>query len=618
MNGGIDEQGPDPTADDTLDKSSNEKSDTTDSYLDDVQSIFAQWGRRAINSRLDPRQTTLAEWTGRESIPVSRSTSVNRVAETVLSPRVVVALGLAVDLLFRTLIDIKPVLITLVDLLAPVVSLSASMVTQTAIGRATTWLVLFGVLYAVTPRLFPRDFRSKLDTAGFRLLFVCQTAMFGQLVRAIAERDLGPVSVSIGSLILIFGGSVIITTYLWWFLEWDLLDPKGEGSRFMNSIIAGNIVSERRYIQKLTGSIRKFLDATQIITVGLIISIPALVAGWLMYGFVRIQPLPDLLAVGLLVSGMFSLSSESRWPVVADSEERLLSNVREATRSYKGAILMVQFATGGALLATVLSLSLSNVPSLIRLAAKAVGAGFTGVPAAFGTAWIAVGALVCSLIGSLHLIWVYLRLLRRLPSFLTAWRGADEVPPVPVARPPGWIIPGFLTLAVGGGCILLLPGLSLPTVGWLWPLGIVPVLLAVLFARRRDATLDGEVPRTENLYLVVSGSVLPVLLAIASWVFVRWGKPLTLAALNEGTLAVILMWPTLIWLGFLQDVSQYSGRHDDVRQYAYAIYLVPMGIWFAISGVMFSFSFSPVFRALSGLLFISAPIFIVFKYFGQV
>lgn len=586
------------TATDTPDRGVDDESDTTVSYPGDAQSSLARWRRQVVQARLDPRQTTLPEWVGRESTPAGGTTVGRRAVQAALSPRVVVAVGLIVDLVIRVLVDVGPVAVGLVELLAPVVSLSAGTVTPAVVGVVTTWLVLLGVSYAVAPRLFPRVVRAKLDTVGFRLLFVGLVAGFGAMV--IVGSDTGPTrTTEIGALVL-SSGVVTTAAYFRRRPDWDLLHPDGEGTALLDAIARGDAVAERRTDWRRTGLVGAFADTLHAVAVGLLVCLPAFVVGVLAAGFVDIQPLPDLLAVGVLASGLLGLRSGSSRVVTADIEERVLSNAREATRTIKGAILSLLLAAGAATTALVLSAVLSDVPSVVRLVTQAITAGRAGVPGAFGTAWVAVGFVVCGLVGTLQLLWMWGRLSGRLPAFLAAWRGADEVPRVPVARPPGWLFPGSLALGAAGGCLLLFGVRPIPVVGWLWPLGVVPAALTPVVARRRDESLDGAVPETESWYLVVTTSSQPILVTVGSWAVVRVGsgEPFTLATL-DGSIGSLLALSTIlpVW-AYFPDVTRHADRHDDLRQYTHAAYVAATGVWLVTLGVRTTLPLAAAFRAL--------------------
>jgi hypothetical protein len=553
------------------------------SYPDKGQSSLVCWHRRAIRGRLDPRQTTLSEWTGQVSTPDNGSTLYKRIVRTVLTPSVVVVIGLVIDLSLRTFVDIRPVLFTLTELLTPVVSLSAGTVTPSVIVRVTTWLVLLTVLYAVTPRLSPRAVRSKLGTVGFRLLFVGIAAIFGMIFGA----NIPPTLTTTLGVIWLICSLVTAMVYFRWRSDWDLLDPEGEGTAFVDSFMPEDMVAQRRKYSDRTGWIGSFLDTLSVLLPTQIICISALCSGLLMWIVLQFQPLPDLLAVGVLASGLLGRSSKSYRIETANIEERVLTTLRVTTQSFKRQILMFLLVINVAAVGAMFSTTLRIAPVYSGIVESAIIVGRSGPPDVFTTAWVAVGAVVCALVGQIQLLWVLIRLFRRFPSFLAEWRGAEAVPSMSTARPPGWILPGLLALATGRACrLLLLHDNLFPTVRMLWPLGIVPALFAPILARQRDRTLDEIVPETEHHYLVAS-LVLPLLLYVGSEAFdhLSQGQPLTLTLL-EGEIGFVIVLAILPVAAYLPDVERYSESHDDVRQFSTGVCLGVTGSILAVSSVI--------------------------------
>lgn len=492
------------------------------------------------------------------------------------SPRTALGSATALDLTVRVA-DVRAALGGAGDLLAPAVSLASGTLAAGRFGDLTTWLLFAVAFFVVTPRILPAAVRDTAETRGFRLVFAVGAVALGWTLDG-ATAPFTPAALVVPFLAAGALGTACVL-YVRFVADWDLFDPNGEAVGLLDSVLTADMRAERRRDRALTGAVGTIADTVHVVGVGTVFVIAGTVLGVLATALVQAYPLPDVLVVAYLL--VVPVARRVGWspPEVGDVEERVLLGAREATRTLKGALLSLLAGLGlfGAAGFLFLGVGMaSGTVSLVRVA-------FEVDPVA---AWVAVGPLVCFVVGGFHLSWVWSRTFRRLPAFLTRWRGAVDPPEPPVSRPPLSVAPGLVVFVAGVGCLLVVDDPSVLRVAAWWPVVPAAVVGVVIYGRRRTEhhSTAGEDHR------IAAGLLAEYLLLFAVEGSVRAidaGAPPVGSFLDalfvpaNGVVFVLVVGAT-----YLADAAQYSTRHDDYRRLVGGGYLLVMGGSVALLGVL--------------------------------
>lgn len=521
----------------------------------------------------------------------------------VRSPRTAIGTAAAVDLGVR-FGELRPLLGGAGDLLAPAVSLGVGALTAAKLGTATTWLLFAVSFWVVAPRLLPAVARETTERFGFRALFAASAVAFGYYLRQRVVQ-LGPLNL-LGLVALALLACVLVVGYFHAVADWDLLGPDGEAVDLLDAFQRGDAAAERRTDRGYTGAVRVVADALWLCAVGTVVVLPAFAAGILVLFFVNAYPLPDLLAVGYVAAAPVARRLDRGVSGGGALEERVLLGAREAARTLKGATLSIAagiglFGAGGVTL-----LAVGTTPGAFELLRLALDT-------APGVAWLAAGSVGCLYVSAAHLLWAWNRSFRRLPAFLARWRGASDTPDPLVARPPLSIVPGLMAFGAAAGCVVLLDVRPVPLVGLLWPLALVPAIVAVVIGRRRPP----EPTDHEDHRIAVAATVEILALLVIAGPLDR-----TTVTVDANSIADALLVPLhgvtvvlLIGVVYLPDAIRYADDQHDYRRFAGGAYLTMVGVAVGVVGAVPGGPLAGTYAFVAGSFVVLAVPLLLVKWF---
>ncbi|WP_276261540.1 hypothetical protein [Haloglomus litoreum] len=488
------------------------------------------------------------------------------------------------------------------------VSIGAGLVP--GVATPVTVCLFAGAIYTFVPRFYPERMGLPDEARGFRLLATAVALSVALLVAA-AEgvTDLGW-GLGVGGLVFL-GGIAGMLGYLAWVHDWRLLDaerppvqPVAGLAREEYGAVEAEISDDLRR-DGVVGALGAFF---WLLALGLVVVIPAAIAGFVTNVLYNAYPLPELLVLGWVALGVVGrFFPDVHTPTLAslDLEDRLYGTVKHATRTLKGMMLTL-FAVCG----------LFGGAGYVLIGVRLLAAAPT--PAQFLTAPALAVALLAFITAPLvaggYLIWCWLRQFRRVQPFLDRWIG-DDAPDTAPARPVGQTAPPTLLVLV---VATLLGGLGdhplvVPAAAVIVPVGMLGLVAIVLRTRQLPETPLGREGGAVTAGLVVQS----IGLVLAGSAEQLW------PALVEGRLPPALLDPQLLVIlalvpavGVWPDVDRYHDGTEGWRRYLRSAFACGFGLCFGSVGVLLGGGLGLALTAIGTVAFLGGVALTVTTYYG--
>lgn len=387
--------------------------------------------------------------------------------------------------------------------------------------------LLAATLYVLVPRLYPEETTLPAEDPAFKLIVVGLALATATLLSQTTTETL--VWGIAGGAVMILVASGAFLTCLSVRHDWELLDPSVppvEPLAFFSTRSLEDVRTEITADLARSGVAGVAGAVIWLVALGLVVSMPATVAGGLVRVLANAFPLPELLVIGWTGVGVVE---RVRWlpspPPVGeiDPESRLFPLAATVTHGPTGAYLSLFTAVGliSASLYVLIGVRLATwVPSVESVVAAPI--------IAFGL----VGRWLVPVVVGAYSLWYWLRQFERIGVFLTASSDGSTAPLTP-ARPPGFTLPPAVAVVTMG----LVADMAGPTI-----VGLVTVVSVVGLAGLAVWTRDQSTPVGRERVAVTVGLAVQYLgvttLAERPWRAVTTKTP-TAEAVPYGPFAAV-------------------------------------------------------------------------------
>lgn len=364
------------------------------------------------------------------------------------SPRTVLGSLAALDL--ARLFDLFA---SIPEWLVPTISIGVGLLTPNFIAETLTWAIIIGALYVFVPHIFPTETGLPRKAPGFRVLVTLGAFgvfLFFSLgdVIGFSDIELWQQVITLISVVGLTGAA--LTMYLVGRHGWRLVDPHGYPTQLANHFFPSTDGSETAAEDfPREGWQDRLSGVLWVIGFAILVAFPAAIAGIFTYIIYTVDPLPDLLVLGWVTAGTLgAVVPDVCQPTSLDIEARLYQAVSNATRSFKGMVVMAYAVLGLSSVALVVVFAaVGSVPLFAGVIFSILETiGDAPVYGAVAISWT-TGFWLSMFAAGLYGIWFWLRVFRRLPAFLAYWEGEYDVGDVPT-RPPGLLLPPAIVMVV--------------------------------------------------------------------------------------------------------------------------------------------------------------------------
>lgn len=475
------------------------------------------------------------------------------------------------------------------DGIAPVISLLVGYFSSSTVELFTTWLFIAIVFYTFAPLAYSLIETLPRENFGFRTIFACGGIAFGVLFSG----NLGNSLTGFFTMLILI--TIISSTFLWYISDVcgrNLLDMNGPTGKIIEFFIDSSIKKEAlvdfKNIQEDYGHIGQIFV---LVYVGIIITIPVLLAGWTVEIFIIASPVPELLLLGWVLAASISdrikLGPSKRYVIdnKFDFEEYVVDQLENATRSSLGFVLSLFILIGIFVYGSFFTFGISAMFILIIERPNMREANAENLSEFFLIFWDALGIIIILAIIGGYGIWAWIREWQRLPYFLDQWEERDTVSGEPVSRPHGFIIfPAVVLGFLGIRSILIYNGADTSVLRYiwsvLWPIFIGVGVLDIVYTLKKPP----QSVVNEDSWIIIKFLILTIILVILF--------------IELSLISVLLL---TIYIGVMPKISRYNLNNTDSNILA----------WYYFSGSVL-FILSPmVISDIPHLLYIGGIVFFI-------
>jgi ParB family chromosome partitioning protein len=357
------------------------------------------------------------------------------------------------------------------DILAPVLSLLGGAVSIQWVTTATTWLLFAVALYSLAHLGYTEWAFPEADT-GIRALFAA-ASLWVCVIFLSSGSDRIPMFIGlVGTLV---AGSLGFLYYLRRYQDWRLSAPDGQLAAILARFDPGARLDDEGRLRREDQPADAPLSRSYLLAGGMILTVPCLFGGMLVFFLFHTYPVPDLLFLGWVVAtaanerGVGERGFGTPDVVWFDLEETLFDSLSNSTHGFIGFLMMLYAFFGLLSVALWLSVVVTFGPRFAGLAVQTgtalVDLVFTTVPkVGVGTVvgwpitrrlvfitWTLTGVFVLMGLTAVAGIWGWICQLRRIPQYLGSLDSPAAEAEPRVARPTGFILPAMVGIGVLGG-----------------------------------------------------------------------------------------------------------------------------------------------------------------------
>ncbi|WP_152418733.1 MULTISPECIES: hypothetical protein [Halorubrum] len=500
------------------------------------------------------------------------------------------------------------------DTLAAVLSVGSGTLGTQLIASTTTWVLFAIICYKFTPLIY-----SLLDPVpsgefGFKLIFTSLSTAAGILFTYLDSSRF-----TVGILVLVLVGVVVLLAYFQWVREWSLLAPDNRSLVILEFFTPQeNITEEIETDVNRSGVLGVIGSALYLLALGLLLIFPVFLTGLLSQVLVYAYPVPDLIFLGWVVGGFVSsklLTEENKpdfFDVEVDIEKYLLDVLEHATRSTQGMFLTSFILLGILSSAGKIFLAVTAGTILIQSYLTAFGISLFE----FGTRPVTLISGVTGIVTLLFSVgvfssWAWIREFQRLPYYLDSWEDRESAGSELPSRPVGFLLVPMTTFAVIALYVSTFPKESLSVIDYGfafgWPIFLLPGWWAVSRSERFQ-------PVTRESLWIISGLYLE---ALSLWPIANFanGEAESASVSSISSLPGFTLF--LLFLLATPSLIPYVSRYEQDGNRNYLL------VWFFLVATFFAIVFSSIvsgglrlqLQILAGVTFVGGLALGVVRYF---